>query len=78
MATLRPRPNGSLVITVRLTLQPGRDDDLIDLVKSAPAGALAAIIREAMRNGVHSTEPLFEDVDDTEQPLEWSDLGMDV
>ncbi len=39
-----------MVVGVRITLKPGRDDDLIDLVLSAPK--LAPAIREAMRSGV--------------------------
>lgn len=35
---------------MRITLKPGRDDDLIDLVLSAKK--LAPSIREAMRSGV--------------------------
>jgi hypothetical protein len=38
------------VVGVRITLKPGRDDDLIDLVLSARK--LAPAIREAMRSGV--------------------------
>lgn len=65
------------MVTVRLTLQPGRDDDLIAIVRSAPKGALAAIIREAMRSGVQPVHDTTEGtLDDT--PLDWADLGMDV
>ncbi len=42
--------DGTLVVGVRITLKPGRDDDLIDLVLSAQK--LAPAIREAMRSGV--------------------------
>jgi len=38
------------VVGVRITFKPGRDDDLIALVLSAPK--LAPAIREAMRSGV--------------------------
>jgi hypothetical protein len=44
------KPDGTLVVGVRITLKPGRDDDLIALVLSAPK--LAPAIREAMRSGV--------------------------
>jgi hypothetical protein len=44
------KPDGTLVVGVRITLKPGRDDDLISLVLSAPK--LAPAIREAMRSGV--------------------------
>jgi len=44
------KPDGTLVVGVRITLKPGRDDDLIALVLSAKK--LAPTIREAMRNGV--------------------------
>jgi hypothetical protein len=38
------------VVGVRITLKPGRDDNLIALMLSAKK--LAPTIREAMRNGV--------------------------
>jgi len=44
------KPDGTLVIGVRITLKPGRDDELIALVLSAKK--LAPAIREAMRSGV--------------------------
>ncbi|GEM_PF-908848 len=67
ISRLKSRPNGSLVVTIRLTLVPGRDDDLIAALESAPTGALAGIVREMMRSGamgnitaeavVHEPEP---------------------
>ncbi len=71
------RPGGSLVVTVRLTLRPGRDDDLIALVEMAPRGRLAAMVREAMRSGVSSKAANFE-AEVEEQPLDMSSLGMDI
>jgi hypothetical protein len=71
------RPGGSLVVTVRLTLQPGRDDDLIALVEMAPRGRLAAMVREAMRSGVSSKVTAFE-AEPEPQPLDMSSLGMEV
>ncbi len=48
------KPDGTLVVGVRITLKPGRDDDLINLVLGAKKKAPA--IREAMRSGVlHGT-----------------------
>jgi hypothetical protein len=44
------KPDGTLVVGVRITLKPGRDDELIDLVLGARK--LAPAIREAMRSGV--------------------------
>ena len=44
------KSDGTLVVGVRITLKPGRDDDLIELVLSAQK--LAPAIREAMRSGV--------------------------
>lgn len=38
------------MVGVRITLKPGRDDDLIDLVLGAKK--MAPAIREAMRSGV--------------------------
>lgn len=73
---LKARPNGSLVLTVRLTLLPGRDDDLIALIQSVPRGDLARQIREAMRNGV--TTWVSEAETESETPLDMGDLGLDL
>ena len=44
------KPDGTLVVGVRITLKTGRDDELIALVLGARK--LAPAIREAMRSGV--------------------------
>jgi hypothetical protein len=44
------KPDGTLVVGVRITLKTGRDDELIALVVGARK--LAPTIREAMRSGV--------------------------
>ena len=74
---INQRPNGNLVVTMRLTLRPGRDDELIALIQNAPHGALAGLVRESMRNGVVSRACAFEDTTD-DQPLDMSSLGWDV
>lgn len=76
MAALKVRKNGSLVLTVRLTLLPGRDDDLIALVQDVPHGDLARQIRVAMRNGV--TTWVSETINESEIPLDMSNLGLDL
>ena len=53
------REKGTLVVTVRITLQPGRDDDLIELVNTAPKGALAGVIREALSQTAYRPSPLL-------------------
>ncbi len=44
------KSDGTIVVGVRITFKPGRDDDLIALVLGAKK--LAPAIREAMRSGV--------------------------
>ncbi len=66
-----------MIVTVRITFRPGRDDDLIDLISKAPKGALAGLIREAMRNGVSASKAVFVDASG-EEPLEMSGLGMEI
>ena len=70
------RERGTLVVTVRITLQPGRDDDLIELVNAAPKGALAGLMREAMRSGT-SSKVTYE-TEWTDTPLEMGKLGIDI
>jgi hypothetical protein len=71
------RPGRSLVVTVRLTLRAGRDDDLIALVRMAPRGKLASMVREAMRSGVSVHQAAF-DVDQDSQPVDLSSLGVEL
>jgi hypothetical protein len=70
------RVGGTLVVTVRITLQPGRDDDLIELVETAPRGALAGLIREAMRSGANRQTSY--EAEWTDDPLEMDDLGVEL
>lgn len=67
------KPDGTLVVTVRITLKPGRDDELIDLVKSAPPRGMAMTIREAMRNG---SVIQYEDPETVE--VSFAGLGMEL
>jgi hypothetical protein len=66
------KSDGTIILTVRVTLKPGRDDDLIALVQSAPLRGMAATVRESMRSGV-ALGAESED-DDFELP----DLGEDL
>jgi len=70
------RPNGNLVVTMRLTLQPGRDDDLIALVNAAPRGALAGLVREAMRSGISPRAVFLEEAE--EETLDMTGLGLEL
>jgi hypothetical protein len=70
------RPHGTMVVTVRVTLQPGRDDDLIELIENTPKGALSAVIREAMRSGTNRQTTYEAEWTDT--PLQMGDLGMEL
>jgi len=65
-----------MVVTVRITLQPGRDDDLIELIENTPKGALSAVIREAMRSGTNR-QTTFE-TEWSDDPLEMGGLGVDL
>lgn len=65
------KPDGTLIMTVRVTLKPGRDDDLILLLQSAPRRALAATVREAMRSGVTAASM-------SEDDFQLPDLGEDL
>jgi hypothetical protein len=74
--SVKIRPRGTMVVTVRITLQPGRDDDLIELIENTPKGALSAVIRESMRSGTNR-QTSFE-TEWTDTPLQMGDLGMDL
>jgi len=66
------RQNGTVVIRTAITLMPGRDDHLIELVKGAKN--LSATIREAMRSGIH----VFETADQVEAESVDIDIGFDI
>jgi hypothetical protein len=66
------KPDGTLVVGVRITLKPGRDDDLIALVLGARK--LAPAIREAMRSGVLDGTFTEQAIDQTAMDA----LGLDV
>ena len=70
------RANGTLIVSVRITLQPGRDDELIELVNAAPKGALAGVVREAMRSGT-SSKVAYE-TEWTDTPLQMGNLGIEI
>jgi len=42
----------SIIIPIRLTLKPGRDDQIIELIMNAPEGERAKIIRETLEKGL--------------------------
>ena len=76
MPAIREKSNGSLVVLVHMGLLAGRDDSLIQLVKSAPHGGLAAIIRETMRTGTieDSNELYCKDDESFDIP----EIGIDI
>lgn len=46
------RPSGTVVITSRITLVPGPDDQLIEMIEGTPDGEVAGLLRDIMRSGV--------------------------
>jgi ABC-type phosphate/phosphonate transport system substrate-binding protein len=46
-----PNENETIHISIRLSLHPGRDDDLIAFFNSLPWGTRAAAVMAAMRSG---------------------------
>jgi hypothetical protein len=75
MSALKRKADGSgIVVSVRITLNYGVDDDLIRLIESAPPRRMAARIREAMRSGV-STETAG---GEEEEELDLSGLGWEL
>lgn len=73
MSSIEYKPDGTIVVTARLTFKPGRDDRLIELIKNAPARGLASTIRESMRSGSgNGPENL------TDERLDLSGLGLEI
>jgi hypothetical protein len=78
MPALVKRANGNVVVTVRLTFVPGRDDRLLALIQSAPPRGLAGIVRAAMHSGVESVEAGPGLVADAAADVDVSGLGDDL
>lgn len=78
MPSLIEKPDGTIVLTVRITFKPERDKYLIELISSAPSRGMARLIRETMRNG----SPKFTELNDPNEleSSEWviPDLGIDL
>jgi len=66
------KADGTLVVGVRITLKPGRDDVLITLMLSAKK--LAPAIREAMRSGVLERQEYLPETDDSAA----ENIGIDL
>lgn len=49
------------VVYVKMRLYPGEDDDLIAFVEGIPKGLLAASVKRALREGVHTDVPVEQD-----------------
>jgi len=73
MSAIEKKPDDTIVVTVRITLKPGKDNDLIYLVTNAPARGLAATIRNAMRSGIQT-----ENITDPEEDIDLGGLGYDL
>lgn len=74
MSSIIVKPNGTIIVTVRITLKPGRDDQIMELIDNAPRRGLASTIREAMRTGISNPENLYTE----ENELDLSGLGQDI
>ena len=76
MARIVEKSDGTLELLVHLTLKPGRDDAIIQLIRATPKGGLAGTVREAMRTGIGQVafEPLMEEA----EPFELPELGIDL
>jgi DNA-binding HxlR family transcriptional regulator len=59
MSSYLKRTDGTIVFLVHFTLKPGRDDRLIQLVKTAPPRSLARQLRELLNSGMAVREPVI-------------------
>lgn len=71
---IRKFSDGTISVVLHLTLKPGRDDALIDLVVNAPRRSLAPLVREAMRSGVRGSQ----DNNQVEQGFDLPDLSLEL
>jgi len=70
---------GTLTFTVHLTLEPGRDDDLIAELRATPLGSVAARVREMMRSGISTGRFLADKADEPEAiEIDMGGVGVDL
>lgn len=74
MSSILTKPDGTKVVTVRITLKPGRDDTIIALIDNAPVRGLASTIREAMRTGIIDSDNAFTE----DEQLDLGGLGQEI
>ena len=74
MSSIEKKPDGTIVITTRLTLTPGIHDQLIERILGAPPRRRAATIVGLMLHGVASVEET--QVEDESWDLD--DLGEEL
>ena len=67
-----PNENETVHISIRLSLHPGRDDDLITFFESLPWGTRATAVMAAMRSGNLSaaTDEDYQTDDEIERKLD--------
>ncbi len=76
MAAIIEKKDGRIIVLVHLTLRPGRDDVLIQLIRQATPGSLASIIREVMRNGIQMDEKEIFEI--SSEDLDFGGLGSEI
>jgi hypothetical protein len=76
MASIVEKPDGTMVVFVHLSLKPGRDVALINIIKLSPKRGLAGIVREAMRDGI--CEDHSQRLDEEVPSFEIPDVGIDL
>lgn len=57
MSSYVQRTDGTIVFLVHFTLKPGRDDRLIQLVRTAPPRSLAPKLRQLINLGIAKSDP---------------------
>ena len=69
---------GSLCFHFKLTLLPGRDDDLIAELLGTPFGHVSAKVREMMRGGISSGRFLAEEDGGERVSVDMNSVGVDL
>jgi hypothetical protein len=68
MSSIIEKPDGTIVVTVRLTI---RNPRIIEVIKHAPRRRLAATIVDLMTNGLQR-----QSTDDEEEDIDLSDMAI--
>jgi hypothetical protein len=79
MPSLIEKPDGTVILSVRVTLKPEKDKSIIALIRSVAPRGMSRFVRETMRNGApKSLETSNTDDEDDGEECNVPDFGINL